>query len=68
MDQSHGGAGLGMVVCHNSTSAMIYDVIPAQRTEVTGIFELDLNLREFRTQAKSVHYFEHRPAAPGTTA
>ncbi len=68
MDQSHGGAGLGMVVCHNSTSAMIYDVIPAQRTEVTGIFELDLNLREFRTQAKSVHYFEHKPAAPGTTA
>lgn len=59
MDQSHGGAGLGMVVCHNSTSAMVFDVIPGQRTEVTGIFELDLNLREFRTQAKSVHYFEH---------
>jgi hypothetical protein len=25
---------------------------------VTGVFELDLNLREFRTQAKSLHYFQ----------
>jgi hypothetical protein len=57
MDQSHGGAGLGMLVCHNSTVAMIYDVVPGQKTEVTGVFELDLNLREFRTQAKSLHFF-----------
>ena len=58
MDTSHGGAGLGMVVCHNSTVAMIYDVVRGQKTEVTGIFDLDLNLREFRTQGKSLHYFE----------
>jgi hypothetical protein len=58
MDQSHGGAGLGMVVCHNSTVAMIYDVTKGQKTEVTGLFDLDMNLREFRTQAKSLHYFE----------
>jgi hypothetical protein len=58
MDQSHGGAGLGMTVCHNSTVAMLYDVSRGQRTEVTGLFDLDLNLREFRTQAKSLHYFE----------
>jgi hypothetical protein len=57
MDQSHGGAGLGMVVCHNSTTAMIFDVVPGQKTEVTGLFDLDLNLREFRTQAKSLHFF-----------
>ena len=58
MDQSHGGAGLGMTVCHNATVAMLYDVQRGQKTEVTGIFDLDLNLREFRTQAKSLHYFE----------
>lgn len=58
MDQSHGGAGLGMVVCHNSTVAMIYDVVPGQKTEVTGVLDLDMNLREFRTQAKSLHYFQ----------
>jgi hypothetical protein len=58
MDQSHGGAGLGMTVCHNSTVAMIYDVVKGQKTEATGIFDLDMNLREFRTQAKSLHYFD----------
>jgi hypothetical protein len=62
MDQSHGGAGLGMTVCHNATIAMLYDVVRGQRTEVTGIFDLDMNLREFRTQAKSLHYFEATPA------
>jgi hypothetical protein len=58
MDQSHGGAGLGMTVCHNATVAMLFDVQRGQKTEVTGVFDLDLNLREFRTQAKSLHYFE----------
>jgi hypothetical protein len=57
MDTSHGGAGLGMMVCHNSTAAMFFDVAAGSHTEVTGVFELDLNLREFRTQAKSLHFF-----------
>jgi hypothetical protein len=60
MDTSHGGAGLGMVVCHNSTVAMFFDVVQGKKTEVTGVFDLDLNLREFRTQGKSLHYFEAR--------
>jgi len=58
LDTSHGGAGLGMMVCHNSSAAMFFDVIRGRLTEVTATFELDLNLREFRTQAKSLHYFE----------
>jgi hypothetical protein len=58
IDSSHGGAGLGMVVCHNSTVAMFYDVARGKRTEATGVFELDLNLREFRAQARSLHYFQ----------
>jgi hypothetical protein len=57
MDTTHGGAGLGMMVCHNSTAAMFFDVVAGKHTEVTGVFELDLNLREFRTQAKSLHFF-----------
>jgi hypothetical protein len=57
MDQSHGGAGLGMMVCHNSSAAMFFDVSPGRHTQVTAMFELDLNLREFRTQAKSLHFF-----------
>jgi hypothetical protein len=58
MDQSHGGAGLGMMMCHNSAALLVFDVRPGIRTEVTAVFELDLNLREFRTQARSIHYFE----------
>jgi hypothetical protein len=58
LDTSGGGAGLGMMVCHNSSAAMFFDVIRGRLTEVTATFELDLNLREFRTQAKSLHYFE----------
>lgn len=59
MDQSHGGAGLGMMVCHNASSAMFFDVARGKHTEVTAMFELDMNLREFRTQAKSLHYWSH---------
>jgi len=37
---------------------MFFDVVAGKHTEVTGVFELDLNLREFRTQAKSLHFFQ----------
>ncbi|MCW5804494.1 MAG: hypothetical protein KIT31_19140 [Deltaproteobacteria bacterium] len=57
MDRAHGGAGLGMMVCHNSSSAMFFDVVRGRHTEVTALFELDLNLREFRTQARSLHFW-----------
>jgi hypothetical protein len=57
MDRSHGGAGLGMMVCHNASSAMFFDVARGRHTEVTAMFELDTNLRELRTQAKSLHFW-----------
>jgi len=57
MDRSHGGAGLGMMVCHNASSAMFFDVARGTHTEVTALFELDMNLRELRTQAKSLHFW-----------
>jgi hypothetical protein len=57
LDRSHGGAGLGMMVCHNSSSAMFFDVARGRHTEVTAVFELDLNLRELRTHAKSLHFW-----------
>ncbi|HEY0987609.1 MAG TPA: ATP-binding protein [Kofleriaceae bacterium] len=58
-DRSGGGAGLGMMVCHNASSAMFFDVVPRRHTEVTALFELDINLREFRTSAKSLHFWRH---------
>jgi len=57
MDRSHGGAGLGMTVCHNASSAMFFDVSRGRHTDVTALFELDQNLREFRTQARSLHFW-----------
>ncbi len=57
IDRTHGGAGLGMMVCHNASSAMFFDVSRGRHTEVTALFELDLNLREFRTQARSLHFW-----------
>jgi hypothetical protein len=59
MDPSHGGAGLGMMVCHNASTAMFFDVVASRHTEVTALLELDMNLREFRTQAKSLHFWRH---------
>lgn len=56
-DRSGGGAGLGMMVCHNASSAMFFDVARGRHTEVTALFELDQNLREFRTQARSLHFW-----------
>jgi len=58
MDRSHGGAGLGMMVCHNSTAGMFYEVVRNKRTTATGIFDLEANLREFRKGGRSLHYFE----------
>ncbi|HEY4242883.1 MAG TPA: hypothetical protein VGM88_23870 [Kofleriaceae bacterium] len=54
-DRSHGGAGLGLTVCHNASSALFFDVEQGRATEATAVFDLDLNLRELRTQAKSLH-------------
>ena len=58
MDQSHGGAGLGMAVCHHNALAMFFDVSRGRHTEVTAMIELDFNLREVRTLARSLHLFD----------
>jgi hypothetical protein len=58
MDTAGGGAGLGMLVSYRSTTALFYDVVPHRRTRVTGLFDLDLNLREFRSLPKTIHFPE----------
>jgi len=57
MDKSYGGAGLGMVYIYKASAVSIFDVDPGKRTEVIGIYELDLNQRAFRTLPRSVHVF-----------
>jgi hypothetical protein len=58
MDTGGGGAGLGMLVSYRSTTALFYDVEKNLRTRVTGLFDLDLNLREFRLLPKTIHFPE----------
>lgn len=57
MDSSHGGAGLGMLVCHNTATSLFYDVHRDRSTEVTAMLELDLSLREIRTAPRSLHFW-----------
>src|SRR5690606_11477742 len=61
LDTSHGGAGLGLTVIHNGTAALFIDVIAGTRTEVTCVFEMDTQHRDFRLQPKSLHYFYREP-------
>ncbi|MGZ3426858.1 MAG: hypothetical protein ACXVCV_09430 [Polyangia bacterium] len=58
MDTAGGGAGLGMLVSYRSTTALFYDVEPRLHTRVTALFDLDLNLREFRLLPKTLHFPE----------
>jgi hypothetical protein len=58
MDTAGGGAGLGMLVSYRATTALFYDVAPGARTRVTGLFDLDLNLREFRLLPKTIYFPE----------
>jgi hypothetical protein len=58
LDTGGGGAGLGMMVAYRSTTALFFDVVPGVRTRVTGLFDLDLNLREFRLLPKTIHFPE----------
>jgi len=65
MDHSHGGAGLGMSVCHHNALALFFDVARGRHTEVTAMLELELNLREVRTLARSLHLFGELGPANG---
>lgn len=57
VDDRGGGAGLGLVVCHNATVSMVFDINPGKQTVVTGFFDLDLNRKDFRGVARSLHVF-----------
>ncbi len=58
LDRSHGGAGLGLTVCHQSSLALFFDLAAGRQTLVTATLDLDLNLRELKTHARSLHVWE----------
>jgi len=53
-----GGATVKLSAESPDVTALFYDVEPRLRTRVTGIFDLDLNLREFRLLPKTIHFPE----------
>ncbi len=66
MDKSYGGAGLGMLYVYRSTAISIFDVVEGGRTEVIGIYDLDLNQRTFRALPRSVHFFREQKVLSAT--
>lgn len=60
MDTTNGGAGLGMLYIYRSSAITVFDVVPGERTQVTSVFEIDTNQREFRNLPRSVHFFGGR--------
>ena len=64
-DRSGGGAGLGLTVVYRNSTALHVEVEPGARTRLTALFELDLNLRDFRRRPRSLAFFmapTERPA------
>ena len=58
LDRSGGGAGLGLTVCHQSSLALFFELGAGRHTQVTATLDLDLNLRELKTHARSLHLWE----------
>jgi hypothetical protein len=58
LDTRRGGAGLGMITVFSQVAVLIVDVSAKRLTEVTALFDLDVNARELRTMPVSLHYYE----------
>jgi hypothetical protein len=59
MDASGGGAGLGMLLIHNTAKVLFIDVVPHRTTQVTGVIDLDVPSTQLRRLPGSVHFFSY---------
>jgi hypothetical protein len=59
MDTSGGGAGLGMLLIHNTAKVLFVDVLQRQATQFTAVIELDVSTDKVRKQPGSVYFFNH---------
>lgn len=58
IDDSHGGAGLGLWKIYTGAAVTLVDLTPAHTTCVTAVFDIDVGPREARTMPPSLHVFE----------
>jgi len=57
IDTEGGGAGLGMFYIYNHGFASFFSVKEGEYSEVSVVYDLTMNRRDFSTLPKSVHYF-----------
>ncbi len=55
--EQKGGAGLGLYLSFNSVSQMIINVDPHIKTELIGLIDINLSVKEFKIQNKSFNFF-----------
>lgn len=57
IDTKKGGAGLGFFKILYSSHALICNVNPKNRTEIIALIDVEEQLRDFSSMARSIHYF-----------
>lgn len=60
LDTEGGGAGLGMMYIYQHGYGSFFTIKPGISTEVTVLYDLGLNRREFTTLPRSVHVFHEQ--------
>ena len=60
LDTGGGGAGLGMMYIYQHGYGSFFTIKPGISTEVTVLYDLGLNRREFTTLPRSVHVFHEQ--------
>lgn len=59
IDTKKGGAGLGLFKILYSSHAIVCNVVPKHRTEIMALIDVEEQLRDFSTMARSIHFFSN---------
>jgi len=57
IDEKRGGAGLGLFKILYSSHGIVCNVKPGGRTEIMALIDVNDQLRDFASMARSIHYF-----------
>jgi hypothetical protein len=57
IDEKKGGAGLGLFKILYSSHGIVCNVKPGSRTEILALIDVNDQLRDFASMARSIHYF-----------
>jgi hypothetical protein len=58
IDSKKGGAGLGLFKILYSSHGIVCNVAKKKRTEIMAIIDVEEQLRDFSTMARSIHFFD----------